>query len=176
MTDLRNRTAGVAFWNTAAVVIAIMMIAGAASRARAQSATQDEVLKLQKQFQDACVAGNVDAVGAMMTDDAIFIHGNGALQGKTEFLAAIKNGQLSLSAYDLKEPKVILFDGGAIVSGLEDLAFKPPVGAAAPARVIHMRGSAVWVHQAAGWRLLLDQDTTLTAPPAAPPPAAAPNQ
>ena len=152
----------------------MILITGAASRARAQSATQDEVLKLQKQFQDGCVAGNVDAIGAMMADDAIFIHGNGVMQSKTEFLAAIKNGQLPLSAYDLKEPKVILFDGGAIVSGLEDLAFKSRAGSAAPPRVIHMRGSAVWVHGAAGWRLLLDQDTTLAGPPAARRPAAAP--
>jgi hypothetical protein len=91
-----------------------------------------------------------------------------------EFLAAIKNGHLPLSAYELKEPQVVLFDGGAIVSGLEDLTFKPRPGSAAPPLVIHMRGSAVWVHAAAGWRLLLDQDTTLAGPPAARPPAAAP--
>ena len=175
MISSRNRLAAAAFWKTAAAVIAVILIAGVASQARAQ-ATQNEVLKLQKQFQDACVAGNVDAIGPMMADDAIFIHGNGVMQGKTEFLAAIKNGQLPLSAYDLKEPKVVLFDGGAIVSGLEDLTFKPRPGSAAPPLVIHMRGSAVWVHKAAGWHLILDQDTTLAGPPAARPPAAAPNR
>jgi ketosteroid isomerase-like protein len=153
---------GVAMFLSLAGARAAKAQGGAASK---QQLTEAQVLDLQKRFQDACVAGNVDAIGPMMTDDAIFIHGNGAMQGKTEFLAAIKNGQLSLSAYDLKEPKVILFDGGAIVSGLEDLAFKPPAGSAASPRVIHMRGSAVWVRKAAGWRLLLDQDTTLAAPP-----------
>ncbi|HXJ18142.1 MAG TPA: nuclear transport factor 2 family protein [Candidatus Polarisedimenticolia bacterium] len=176
MIDGRNRTTGVAFWKAAAALIAMVLIAGATSRARAQSATQDEVLKLQTQFQDAVVAGNVDAIAPMMADDAIFIHGNGVMQGKAEFLAAIKNGQLPLSAYELKEPRVILFDGGAIVSGLEDLAFKPRPGSAAPPLVIHMRGSAVWVRGAAGWHLLLDQDTTLAGPPAAHPPSAAPSR
>jgi ketosteroid isomerase-like protein len=176
MIGLRNRMTSVTFWQTAAAVIAMILITGAASGARAQSAAQDEVLKLQKEFQDACVAGNVDAIGPMMADDAIFIHGNGVMQDKTEFLAAIKNGQLPLSAYDLKEPKVVLFDGGAIVSGLEDLTFKPRPGSAALPLVIHMRGSAVWVRGAAGWRLLLDQDTTLAGPPPARPPAAAPNR
>jgi hypothetical protein len=131
MIDWRNRMTGVAFWKAAAALIAMVLIAGATSRARAQSATQDEVLKLQTQFQDAVVAGNVDAIAPMMADNAIFIHGNGVMQGKAEFLAAIKNGQLPLSAYELKESRVILFDGGAIVSGLEDLAFKPRPGSAA---------------------------------------------
>lgn len=161
---------GATFWKVAALAVAIILILGIALQTRAQSTTQDEVLKLQKQFQDACVAGDANAIGSMMTDDAIFIHGNGAMQGKAEFLASIKNGQLALSAYDLKDPKVILFDGGAIVSGLVDIAFKaPPNAPAGPPRVLHMRGSAVWVHQAGGWRLVLDQDTALAAP--GPPPA-----
>lgn len=153
------------------VAAAVILIATAALQVYAQAATQDEVLKLQKDFQDKCVAGDADAIGAMMTDDAIFIHGNGAMQGKAEFLASIKNGQLALSAYDLKEPKVVLFDGGAIVSGLEDLTFKPPAGSTNPGRTIHMRGSAVWVHKGGAWHLVLDQDTTLAGPPPAPPAA-----
>jgi ketosteroid isomerase-like protein len=153
------------------VTVAMMLSMGAATCARAQSASQDQVLKLQKEFQDKCVAGDVDGIGAMMADDAIFIHGNGAMQGKAEFLGSIKSGQLSLSAYDLKDPRVILFDGGAIVSGLEDLAFKPPAGSNAPPRVIHMRGSAVWIRTAGAWHLILDQDTTLAGPPSAAPPA-----
>jgi len=151
------------------VVLVALLLAGGAERARAQS-EKDEALKLQREFQDKCVAGDVDAIGAMMTDDAIFIHGNGAVQGKAEFLGSIKSGQLSLAGYDLKDPKVILFGGGAIVSGLEDLTFRPPAGSNQPPRVIHMRGSAVWIHNAGAWHLLLDQDTTL----AGPPPAAAP--
>jgi Domain of unknown function (DUF4440) len=148
-------------------VTALILIAIAALRVHAQAA-QAEVLGLQKTFQDACVDGNIGTIELMMGDDAIFIHGNGMMQDKTEFLASIQKGQLALSAYELRDPKVILFDGGAIVSGLEDLTFKPPAGSANPGRTIHMRGSAVWVHKAGSWHLVLDQDTTLALPPAAP--------
>lgn len=151
--------------------LAALFFSAMAAPLPGQSAAQDEVLKLQKEFQDRCVSGDVEAIAALMRDDAIFIHGNGAMQGKAEFLGAIKNGQLSLSAYDLKDPRVILFEGGAIVSGLVDLAFKPPNGSNAPPRVIHMRGSAVWVHAGGAWRLLLDQDTALAGPPAPAAPA-----
>jgi len=158
-----------------AIVTVAAVMAGAALRARGQAASQDEVLGLQKKFQDACVAADTSAIAPLMADNAIFIHGNGAAQSKTEFLAAITNGQLSLSAYDSKDPKVMMFDGGAIVSGLVDLTFKAPAGSTTPGRTIHMRGSSVWVHTSAGWRLLLDQDTTLAGPPG-PPPAAAAHQ
>jgi ketosteroid isomerase-like protein len=150
-----------------AAVAAGILVTAAGLRAYGQAA-QDEALSLQKKFQEACVAGDVSAIEPMMADDAIFIHGNGMMQGKQEFLASIEKGQLALSAYELKDPKVIAFDGGVVVSGLEDLTFKPPAGSASPGRTIHMRGSAVWVHKGSSWRLVLDQDTTLAGPPAAP--------
>jgi len=148
-----------------AVAAAVILIAAASFQVYAQAATQDEVLQMQKKFQDRCVAGDVSAIDPLMTDDAIFIHGNGMMQSKTEFLDSIKKGQLALSAYELKDPKVVFIAGGAIVSGLEDLTFRPPAGSANPGRTIHMRGSAVWVHQGGAWHLLLDQDTTLAGPP-----------
>jgi ketosteroid isomerase-like protein len=154
----------------AVVGITVLLVAAAALEVYAE-AVQDEALKLQKQFQDACVAGDASAIEPTMADDAIFIHGNGMMQGKTEFLDSIRKGQLALSAYDLKDPKVILIDGGAIVSGLEDLTFKPRPGSDAPGRTIHMRGSAVWVHKGGAWHLVLDQDTTLAGPPAGAPAA-----
>jgi len=159
-----------------AAVAAVILLAGAASRAGAQSSqsstTQQDLVDLQRKFQALTVAGDSAGVSALMSDEAIFIHGNGAAQSKAEFLTAMATGQLAFSVYELKDPKVVIFDGGAIVSGLVDLAFKPPAGSQAAPRIIHMRGSSVWVQRPSGWRLILDQDTTIPAPP--PPPAAAP--
>jgi hypothetical protein len=161
---------------TIAAVVAMMLLAGAALRAGAQtsqsSTTQKDLVDLQRKFQDLTVAGDSAGVSALMSDEAIFIHGNGAAQSKAEFLTAMATGQLSFSVYELKDPKVVIFDGGAIVSGLVDIAFKAPAGSQAPPRVLHMRGSSVWVQRPSGWRLILDQDTTIPAPLA--PAAAAP--
>jgi ketosteroid isomerase-like protein len=162
---------------TIAAVVAMMLLAGAALRAGAQtsqsSTTQKDLVDLQRKFQDLTVAGDSAGVSALMSDEAIFIHGNGAAQSKAEFLTAMATGQLSFSVYELKDPKVVIFDGGAIVSGLVDIAFKAPAGSQAPPRVLHMRGSSVWVQRPSGWRLILDQDTTIPAP-LAPAAAAAP--
>jgi ketosteroid isomerase-like protein len=161
------------FTSTIAIITgaALLLVTAAALRVRAQAASQDEVLRMQKKFQDASVAGDGAAVGAMMADDAIFVHGNGAMQSKPEFLAAMANGQLALSQYDLSNPKVVLFDGGAIVTGIVDIAFKvPPNAPPGPPRVLHMRGSSVWQHKSTGWQLVLDQDTPIQGPPPAPRP------
>jgi ketosteroid isomerase-like protein len=172
MTLRCNRATATAFVTVAAIVL----LAGATLRAGAQtsqsSTTQKDLVDLQKKFQDLTVAGDSAGVSALMSDEAIFIHGNGAAQSKAEFLTAMATGQLAFSMYDLKDPKVVIFDGGAIVSGLVDIAFKAPAGSQAPPRIIHMRGSSVWVQRPSGWRLVLDQDTTIPAPP--PPTAPAP--
>ncbi|MGA8012320.1 MAG: nuclear transport factor 2 family protein [Candidatus Acidiferrales bacterium] len=162
------------FVGVAAIAAALTLLAGVAPRASAQSSqsstTQKDVLDMQKKFQNLSVAGDTAGVSALMSDDAIFIHGNGAAQSKAEFLTAMAAGQLALSLYELKDPKVVIFDGGAIVSGLVDLAFKAPAGSTAPPGVLHMRGSSVWVQRPSGWKLILDQDTALAGPPAAAPP------
>jgi ketosteroid isomerase-like protein len=101
-----------------------------------------------------------------MADDAIFIHGNAMMQKKTEFLDALKSGQMAFSAYDLSDPKVMMFKGGAIVTGIVDITLRArPNAAAGPPRTLHMRGSSVWLRGPAGWKLILDQDTPFQAPP-----------
>ncbi len=150
----------------AAVVAAAMLIAGLALSVRAQSSEQNEVLALQKKFQDATVSGDTATIASVMADNAFFVHGNAMMQSKTEFVAAIKNGQMGFSAYDLSDPKVVMFKGGAIVTGIVDITLKtPPNAPPGPPRTLHMRGSSVWLHSSAAWRLILDQDTPIQGPP-----------
>ncbi len=166
MSLSKNRLIGTL---AAAAMVATFMIAAVALRANAQASTQDEVVAMQKKFSDACVAADGATLNSLMADKAIFIHGNGMMQSRAEFIDAITTGKLGVSQYDLKDPKVVEFDGGAIVTGLVDFGIKPPAGSAAPPRVLHFRGSAVWLHSSSGWRLLFDQDTTLAGPPGPPP-------
>lgn len=153
----------------AATLLGMFVITGIGVRTSAQASAQDEVVSMQKQFSDACVAADGAALNRLMADNAVFVHGNGAMQSKSEFIDAITTGKLGVSQYDLKDPKVVEFQGGAIVTGLVDFGIKPPAGSAAPPRVLHFRGSAVWLHSSSGWHLIFDQDTTLAGPPGPPP-------
>jgi len=152
--------------SVAVVGMAVLLIAAAAVEVYAQAA-QDEALKMQKKFQDAVVAADGAALASLMADNAIFIHGNGVMQSKAEFIDAITSGKLGVSQYELHDSKVVLFEGGAIITGLVDFGLKGPAGAASPPRVLHFRGSAVWLHSSGAWRLVFDQDTTVAGPPAA---------
>jgi hypothetical protein len=153
----------------AAAMAATFVVAAIAVRANAQMSAQDEVLAMQKKFTDACVAADGATLNKVMADNAIFIHGNGMMQDKAQFVDAITTGKLGVSQYDVKDPKVVAFKGGAIVTGLVDFGLKPPAGSAAPPRVLHFRGSSIWLHSSFGWRLIFDQDTTLAGPPGPPP-------
>jgi ketosteroid isomerase-like protein len=150
----------------AVVGVAVLLIAASAVEVYAQAA-QDEALKMQQKFQDACVAADGATLTSLMAENAMFVHGNGVMQSKAEFIDAIRTGKLGVSQYELHEPKVVLFEGGAIVTGLVDFGLKPPAGAGGAPRILHFRGSAVWLHSAAGWHLVFDQDTTIAGPPAA---------
>lgn len=149
-----------------AIATLAVFVAGVALGARAQASGQDEVINMQKKFQAATVSGDTTTVASVMADNAIFIHGNAAMQTKTEFLDALKSGQMAFSAYDLSEPKVLMFKDGAIVTGIVDITFRPrPNAPPGPPRTLHMRGSSVWLRGPAGWKLILDQDTPIQGPP-----------
>ena len=157
-------------------MVLLTSVAGA-KFVRAQAAaktqlTETQVLDLQKRFQDATVAADAAAIGKLMGDDALFVHGNALVQTKAEFLEAAKKGQFRITKYEIKNPKVVFFDGGAIVSGVEDVVLAPRVAGAQPL-VVQMRVSAVWIAEPSGWQLILNQGTPIQAPPS--PPAAGGN-
>lgn len=176
MTLSRNRFISV-FITIVAIVVATL---GTPRSAYAQNSaspkgplTEAQVLDVQKKFQDASVAADMPTLSALMADNAIFVHGSAALQTKAEYINSITSGQLKVSTYALRDAKVVFFDGGAIVTGLIDVGLAPPPSAAAgtPPRLLHMRGSTVWLRKLDGWQLILNQGTPLAGPPV----AAAPN-
>jgi len=133
---------------------------------RAQAAAPNErltatqVLDLQKRFQNATVASDAATIAKLMADDAIFVHGNALVQTKTEFVAAATKRRFRIRKFQLSNPKVIFFDGGAVVSGIEDIVLAPRAAGEQP-RNVRMRVSGVWVARPGGWQLILNQSTPI---------------
>ncbi len=154
-----------------AITVLLVVCAAIVPSARAQDAaapgqpvTEAEAMAAQDKFQKASLNADATALQSLMADDAIFIHGSAAAQTKAEYIASITGGQLKLTAYDLKEHSVVIFPGGAIVSGLTDLGIASSSGPVngAPPRMLHMRVSSVWVRSANGsLQLVLNQGTPL---------------
>jgi len=151
----------------AAALALLALIAAPTSQAQRaaskQQLTEAQVLDLQKQFQSATVAADTATIGKLMADDAIFVHGSALVQTKAEFLEAATKGQFRITTYEIKESKVVFFDGGAIVSGVQDVTLAPRGPGGQPFSV-QMRVSAVWVAKPAGWQLILNQGTPIQAP------------
>ena len=152
----------------------LLNIAGARS-AMAQAVasnrqlTAAQVLDLQKRFQDATVACDAPTIAMLMADDAMFVHGNALVQSKAEFLEAARKRRFRISSFEISDPRVVFFDSGAIVSGVEDIVLAPGAAGEQP-RKVRMRVSAVWVAKPGGWQLILNQSTPLQ-PLASQPPA-----
>ena len=79
--------------SVAAMMAVVLFAAGNARRVSAQNGaatrpkmTQAQMLDLQKQFEDASIAADAVKVSALMSDDAIFVHGSGAVQTKAEYI------------------------------------------------------------------------------------------
>ncbi|HTX16572.1 MAG TPA: nuclear transport factor 2 family protein [Candidatus Baltobacteraceae bacterium] len=128
--------------------------------------TEAQVLALQRKFQAASVAADLPALSTLMADNATFIHGNGVVQTKAEYINALTSGQMKLTAYNLKESKVTFFKDGALVVAVTDVGLAPPRNGArgTPPRTLHLRVSTVWLRKLDGWQLILNQGTPLAPP------------
>jgi ketosteroid isomerase-like protein len=171
---VKNRPTWRGFAGIGAALVLIVAVAHATiGQAPASKAhlTEAQLLDLQKSFQDATVAADPAAIGKLMSDDAIFVHGNALVQTKAEFVEAATKGQFRITNYEIKNARVVFFDGGAILSGVQDVALAPREAGAQPLQV-QMRVSSVWVPKPRGWQLILNQGTPIQAPP---PPAVGAN-
>jgi uncharacterized protein (TIGR02246 family) len=126
--------------------------------------TAAKALDLEKRFQDATIASDAATIAKLMADDAIFVHGNALVQSKAEFLEAATKRRFRIRSFEISEPQVVVFGGGAIVSGLEDIVLAPRAAGEQPLKV-EMRVSGVWVARPGGWQLILNQSTPVEPAP-----------
>src|SRR5271169_571739 len=86
---------------------------GAARVSKAQGAmagkqqlTEAQVLALQNRFQDASVSADTATISSLMSDDAMFVHSNGLVQTKSQYVNSISSGQMKLALYKVIDAKV----------------------------------------------------------------------
>jgi uncharacterized protein DUF4440 len=77
-------------------------------------AKEQELLKISKQKWDWMSERNVDALGALFDEQAVFVH-MGATMSKTQELDVIKSGTIQYKKADIQEASVRFFGGTAIV-------------------------------------------------------------
>ena len=79
---------------------------------------EEELLKLEKEFVQAIVRNDADAVESFLTDDWIIIDPDGGIIEKARFLEVIRSGALSHESMESSDLRVRLYGSTAIVTGL----------------------------------------------------------
>jgi ketosteroid isomerase-like protein len=77
----------------------------------------EQLLQLEKDFQDAIVANNAEAIERFVTEDWIIVNADGRIVEKERFLAVVKSGALRHDTMKLEEPRVRVYGGTAVVTG-----------------------------------------------------------
>ncbi|MCA1655760.1 MAG: nuclear transport factor 2 family protein [Pseudonocardiaceae bacterium] len=83
------------------------------------SATTDEVLDLVQRWSDSELKGDVDALGALVTDDFRLIGPLGFVLPKQAWLGRYLSGDLVNTAFEVKEPLVREYGDAAVVIAVQ---------------------------------------------------------
>jgi ketosteroid isomerase-like protein len=143
-------------FSSRALTIVLALLLGRSSLVLSlQAATTDDIQKLQEQWRTALVAANIDALEAIYSDDLVYVHSDGRIQNKGQYLAPIKAGTLrftSLTECDM--PRIHAYEQAAVVSACYELR----IGASQPSRHQFM---TTYVNERGKWRIAAIQTTRL---------------
>ncbi len=141
-----------------ALVILGTAVGLGAATARAGDVEQAVVAAHDKRVA-ATLAGDVAALGAMMTDDLTYTHSSGVSESKAEFLDGLKNGKYVYREITPRDRKVRVHGDAAIVSGPCHLVIEP----GGKRTEIELYFTELYVKEAGRWRMALWQSTRLPA-------------
>lgn len=122
--------------------------------------TEAQAISVQKQYFDAMIAGDGNAMAALSADDMVYVHLNGLVQTKQEFLTWVS--KMHFGKFDLQDYKVHAYDNAFVLNGT-----------VIDTRGLHLRMTTVWEQRPTGWQMVVLQytgipDPNTSAPAAAP--------
>jgi ketosteroid isomerase-like protein len=116
-----------------------------------------DLITLEKQFAQAIVKADVDALDNIVSDDWIIIGPEGKVINRPGFLDVVRSGALAHSSMESDETRVRVYGDTAIVTARVVTA-----GAyQGQAFTTHERSSDVFVRQQGHWKCVLTQLTPL---------------
>ena len=110
---------------------------------------RDEIVALEKRRCAALTAGDVETLGALMADDLVHVHGNGAVDDKAGYLKGVETkyifhrverGELNIRVYSDVAVVVGPVDQTVSVRGVDKL------------NQIKAIATQTWVRSPAGWK------------------------
>jgi len=96
----------------------ILAVAGSFLGQERSARMQEEILRMEKDFGQAVIKNDADAVGQFLTDDWIIIDPDGGVIDKARFLGVIKSGALTHEQMDSDEVRIRVYADTAIATAL----------------------------------------------------------
>ncbi len=118
---------------------------------------QEEILGLEREFGDAMLHNDADAIGRFLADDWIIIDPDGGVIDKMRFLAVIKSGALKHEAMDSEDIRIRTYPNAATVTSVTHSKTKY-LGKEFTTRE---RATDVFVKRTGRWQCVLTHLTTL---------------
>ena len=79
---------------------------------------KEKLLKLEKEFAQAIIENNAEAIASFVSDDWIIIDADGNVINKARFLGVIKSGALTHEAMESDDFRVRVYGDCAVLTGL----------------------------------------------------------
>jgi ketosteroid isomerase-like protein len=96
----------------------ILAVAGSFLGQERSARMQEEILRMEKDFGQAVIKNDADAVGQFVTDDWIIIDPDGGVIDKARFLGVIKSGALTHEQMDSDDVRIRVYADTAIATAL----------------------------------------------------------
>jgi ketosteroid isomerase-like protein len=119
---------------------------------------EEELLKVEKEFTDAIVKNDPEAIGRFVTEDWIIINADGGIIHKERFLGVIKSGTLTHEMMESDNMRVRVYGDSAVVTALTRSKGK----FMEQEFTTHERSTDVFVRLNGQWRCVLTQLTAFT--------------
>jgi len=116
---------------------------------------QDELLRIEKDFSQAIVANDAEAISRFLADEWIIIDPDGGIMDRTRFLDVIRSGALTHELMESDNVRVRIYGNTAIVTALATTKGK----FSGQPFTTHERATDVFVKQDGRWQCVLSQLT-----------------
>ena len=121
--------------------------------------TKSELLKWEKDFAEAVVSNDADAIGKFLADDWILVGPDGNIIDKARFVGVIKSGVLTHDLMESDDMQVRVYGDCAVVTGLTRTKAK----FGGQEITTRERATDIFVKRAGRWQCVFSQLTTFKA-------------
>ena len=112
-------------------------------------AVRNEIVELEKRRCDALTSGNVPALGALVADDLVHIHGNGTIDDKAAYLKGVES-KYRFHRIERGDLKIRVYDDVVIVNGPINQTVS--VNGVDKLNEIRAMATQTWVRSPEGWK------------------------